>query len=146
MTQKIVKLKKACQFAKDNGYLFAIYEKGENGNYILKNDCYILEEMNPYETDIVVNIVGAGIDLMEFTTIDEKYCFKLHNNFNVPKIIPVFTQSKAQPRPKELPTIVIKGKVYFVEEKLQRYREKDNPHNVINWFSQEGQRIRDGRN
>jgi hypothetical protein len=143
MTQKIVKLKEACQFAKDNGYLFAIYEKGDDDNYHLKNDCYILEGMNPYETDIVVDIVGKGIDLKEFRTVDEKYCFRLHNNFNVPKIIPVFSEPP-KPKPRPLPTIVIKGKVYFVDGRLGEYRAKDNPHDVISFYSNEGQRIRNG--
>ena len=86
MPQKTVKLKEALEFAKENGYLFAVYEKKDD-NYILFNEAYLSDIAE--DTDIIVKTAGAATDFNEFTTADKQYCFRLHNNFNVPKIIPI---------------------------------------------------------
>ena len=84
---KTILFKDALNFAKENGYIFAVYEKQDN-NYVLKDDAYLSDI---YENEnIIVKIVGSGIDFKEFITEDKNYCFRLHNNFNVPKIIPIF--------------------------------------------------------
>ena len=86
MPQKQVELKEALDFAKDNGYIFAVYEKKDD-NYVLFNECY-LSDIDE-DVLITVEIVGTGISFREFTTVDGKHRFLLHNNFNVPKIIPI---------------------------------------------------------
>ena len=83
---KKVKFKEAIDFAKENGYLFAVYEN-DGENFVLKNDAY-LSRVHEQE-EIVVKIVGSGVSFNEFETADGNHCFRLHNNFNVPKIIPI---------------------------------------------------------
>ena len=39
MSEKVVKFKEAIDFAENNGYIFAVYER-QGGNYVLKNDAY----------------------------------------------------------------------------------------------------------
>ncbi len=91
MAQKIVKLKEATQFAVNNGYLFAVYKMGDDGSYHKIENC----ANNPFDTpidpewEILVKTTGAATDFNEFTTVDKEYCFRLHNNFNVPDVIPV---------------------------------------------------------
>lgn len=87
--QKIIKLKEALKFAKHNGYILAVYYKKDN-NYLLKDDAYMSDIYE--DTDIMVKTIGAAIDFNEFTTADGEYCFRLHNNFNVPKIIPIISR------------------------------------------------------
>jgi len=86
MGQKIRKLKEALEFAKNNGYLFAIYKK-EGNNYKLYEACYTnnLDE----DRNITVKTVGTEIFFNEFVTEDKNFCFRLHNNFNIPNIIPI---------------------------------------------------------
>jgi len=83
---KTVQFKEAVDFAEENGYLFAVYDK-EGDNFVLKNDAYLSRVHE--RTEIVVNVVGSGISFNEFVTVDGQYCFRLHNNFNVPKVIPI---------------------------------------------------------
>jgi hypothetical protein len=86
MAQKKVELKEALDFAKNNGYIFAVYEKRDDV-YVLINECYLsdIEE----HTEIIVKTGGFGTDFNRFMTADGMHCFQLHNNFNVPKTIPV---------------------------------------------------------
>jgi len=87
MKTRIVKFKEALDFAKENGYIFAVYKKEDN-KYTIQDEAYMSDI---YENEnIIVDIVGEGISFNEFTTEDKEYCFRLHNNFNVPKIIPIF--------------------------------------------------------
>ena len=86
MKTRIVKFKEALTFAKENGYIFAVYKKEDN-KYTIQDEAYMSDI---YENEnIIVDIVGEGISFNEFTTEDKEYCFRLHNNFNVPKIIPI---------------------------------------------------------
>jgi len=88
MTTKIVKLKEAVEFIKNNGYLLAVYQK--NGEkYIKYDDNYSIDDID-METDIIVEVKGCGIDFREFQSADKKYFFMLHNNFNAPMTMPVF--------------------------------------------------------
>lgn len=89
MAEKIVKLKEATRFAVNNGYLFAVYKRGDDGNYYKVEDCVHETPIDP-EWDILVKTTGAATDFNEFTTVDMQFCFRLHNNFNVPDVIPVF--------------------------------------------------------
>jgi hypothetical protein len=89
MPQKTIKLKEALDFAKNNSYLFAVYEK-QDDNYVLFNEAYMSDIAE--DTDIIVKTIGAATDFNEFITADKQYCFRLHNNFNVPKIIPIISR------------------------------------------------------
>ena len=84
---KIVKLKEAVEFVKENGYLLAVYKK-QGDNYVKYDEFYIVELVD-MDRDITVDVVGSGLDFNEFTTTDKEYCFRLHNNCNVPMIIPI---------------------------------------------------------
>jgi len=86
MPIKTITLKDAVEFAKNNGYLFAIYKKEDN-NYKICSFCYTLEI--DLDTEIIVKTTGAATDFNEFTTKDKEYCFRLHNNYNLPNIIPI---------------------------------------------------------
>lgn len=87
METKIVKLKEALAFAKENGYVFAVYH-GDGTSYLLHNEAY-LSDIDE-DVEIIVNVIGEDLDFREFTTKDKKYYFKLHNNFQVAKIVPIF--------------------------------------------------------
>lgn len=85
-----IKFKEAREFARDNGYLYAYYEKQEDGNW------HLITEEADYDTDIsddtevlVMNVRG-NLNMKEVVTPDKTKLFRLHNNFNLPRIIPCF--------------------------------------------------------
>jgi len=88
MPQKKIQFKEAKEFAEDSGYVFAVYEKQDDGNFHKVEDvlwdCPIVDE-----TEIMVKTTGYATDFKEFETVDGQFCFRLHNNFNVPEIVPV---------------------------------------------------------
>ena len=88
MPQKETTLKEAMHFARENGYLFATYKK-RGDNYVLIDEADTAMELAEEYIDIMVKTTGAATDFNEFTSVDKQYCFRLHNNFNVPKIIPI---------------------------------------------------------
>ena len=83
----ILKLKKAMEFAKENGYLLAVYKK-EGDNYKLYDNCHTVDIVDK-DRLITAKTVGTGIDFKEFITEDKEFCFRLHNNFNLPDVIPI---------------------------------------------------------
>ncbi len=91
METKIIELKEAVEFAKENGYLYAVYTKN-NDNYDLFLNCYDGETVDE-DSNIIVETTGEGDGLQlhfnKFTTEDGQFMFILHNNFNIPKVIPV---------------------------------------------------------
>ena len=89
MPQKILKLQKAIDFTNHNGYFLAVYQKKED-NYNLLTVVY--DDTPSKDIDIVVQTIGAGTSFNEFTTVDKQYCFRLHNNFNIPKVIPIISR------------------------------------------------------
>lgn len=91
MPTKTINFSDAVKFAKENGYLLAVYKKEED-NYNLVSDSFFLpdDENDLIDAEIIVKTTGAATDFNEFTTADKKYYFRLHNNFNIPKIIPIF--------------------------------------------------------
>ena len=86
MAQKKITLEEALTFAKENGYVFAVYEKKDDV-YVLFNKCY-LSDIDE-DTEIIVKTNGFGTNFNRFMTVDGQYCFVLHNTFNVPETIPV---------------------------------------------------------
>ena len=90
MPQKQIQFSEAKKFAKDNGYIFAVYKlMGVDRQYHKVEDALWDTPIND-NTEIMVKTTGAATDFNEFTTADMEYCFRLHNNFNVPDVIPVF--------------------------------------------------------
>ena len=54
------------------------------------------------------------------------------------------TQNKIESGgPRRLPIVKSKGRFYFVDERLKQFREETNPHNFIDFDSDEGQRMRE---
>ncbi len=87
MHQTIIPLKEAQEFVRNNGYFLAVYKR-EGDNYKLFSDCYSVEDVDE-NTPIIVEITGAAMNFNEFTTEDKEFCFRLHNNINIPGIIPI---------------------------------------------------------
>jgi len=77
------------EFAKDNGYVIAIYFKQKDGNYHLLSDLY--EYQIPLSTVIIVKEEN---DYSEVETENKKYLLKLHTNCNIPKIIPIIKRAE----------------------------------------------------
>ncbi len=88
MKTKIVKLQEAVKFIKQNGYFIAVYKRQGN-KYVKYNDNYTIDDTD-MERDIIVEVVGCGIDFREFESVDKQYFFVLHNNFNIPMTMPIF--------------------------------------------------------
>ena len=84
----ITELGKVRKFARENGYILAIYTKNNDGNYDLTSE-EDTEEVSD-STVIRYDKVGQGQDFKEIETLDRKFIFLLHNNYNVPKFIPRF--------------------------------------------------------
>ena len=85
LTKKVL-FKEALDFAAENGYIFAVYDRKDD-NFVLKDDAYM---SRIYELEeIIVEVVVSGVSFNEFTTADGNHCFRLHNTFNVPAIIPI---------------------------------------------------------
>ena len=86
MEKRTIKLEEAIRFAKENGYLLAVYKRVHN-NFNLLTVC--IDDEVPEDALIVVDVVGSGLDFCEFTTEDNQFCFRLHNTFNIPDVIPI---------------------------------------------------------
>jgi hypothetical protein len=86
MANKIIKLSEAVSFARDSGYIFAVYEK-KDGKYIIHNECYLSDI--EHDTDILVKTNGPYTDFKDFVTTDGRYRFLLHNTFNLKKSLPI---------------------------------------------------------
>lgn len=93
MPQKRITLLEATEFASENGYLYAVYEKQDDGNFHKIEDA-IWEAPVDDNTEVMVETIGSATALNEFVTVDGKFCFRLHNNFNVPDIIPVIKKDQ----------------------------------------------------
>lgn len=92
MPQKKVTLLEATNFAHENGYLYAVYEKQDDGNFHKIEDA-IWDAPVDDLTEVMVKTTGAATDFNNFETVDGEFCFRMHNNFNVPEIIPVIKRS-----------------------------------------------------
>jgi hypothetical protein len=86
MATKTVLLKEALDFADGSGYCFAVYERN-GADFVLKYDAYFSRVHENKE--IIVKIVGCGLDFNKFETKDGQHYFLLHNNCNVPHMIPI---------------------------------------------------------
>ena len=95
MPQKKTTLLEAANFANENGYLYAVYQKKEDGNFH-KIEEAIWESPVDDTTEIMVKTTGACTDFKEFESVDGQFCFRLHNNFNTPEVIPVLTKGERE--------------------------------------------------
>lgn len=86
-----ITLKELQMFVTENGYLIAIYCKGQDGNW--HYDKMIEEESIDPDTVLMANYVkgnnhvGGHTNMNETVSKDKQHLFKLHNNYNIPKII-----------------------------------------------------------
>jgi len=84
-----VKFKSISEFASDNGYLLALYRKNEGGNWDLWDECFQNDDDVIFEAgDTFIALERSVIDMTETITPDKKWLFVLHNNYNIPKMIP----------------------------------------------------------
>lgn len=86
MPTKLTSLSEAIAFSRCSGYLFAVYKRKDD-NYEKISDAFTGE----IETDTLIEVkrIGSGTDFQSFTTEDKEYYFLLHNNFNIPNVIPI---------------------------------------------------------
>ena len=91
MTTTKVKLSEMREFATENGYLIAAYQIGKDNCWFLIHEIIDYLDLLGDDTMIVCNDIG-GIDFREVITEDRQYVLRLHNNFNLPKVIPVFAE------------------------------------------------------
>ena len=97
MPKKTIQLKEAIEFARENGYIYAVYKKISDGNFHLSDSCLSNTDLDEDETTpIIVKTTGACTDFNEFTTEDGKFCFRLHNNFNLPEVIPCLKKGELE--------------------------------------------------
>lgn len=80
-----ITLKELQKFVTGNGYLIAIYRKGQDGNW--HYDEMIDEESIDPNTILMANYANRQTDMNETVSKDKKYLFILHNNYNLRKII-----------------------------------------------------------
>ena len=82
----ITELGEVRKFARENGYILAMYTRNNDGNYDLTSD----EDPEEVKDSVVVRFdrVGEAKDFKEVETLDRKFVFRLHNNYNVPKVVP----------------------------------------------------------
>ncbi|MFW6008156.1 MAG: hypothetical protein ACOCP8_02720 [archaeon] len=92
-----LELKQAQDFADNNGYLLAVYQKNEEtNNYKLVDETNEYDYINEYDTILVSRntiqvskISKETLFFREFLTADEKFLVRLHNTFNLPIVIPI---------------------------------------------------------
>ena len=87
MPQKKTTLKEAVEFAEENGYMFAMYQKKDNQYHLVDKSAKAQQLAEETDLEIIVETIGSATDFNEFTSVDEQVYFLLHNNYNVPEII-----------------------------------------------------------
>jgi hypothetical protein len=88
-TQVSVNFETISEFASENGYLLALYRKDENGNWELRDECFLNDDDVIFDaSETFIARQHGGIDFTETVTPDKKWLFVLHNNYNIPKVIP----------------------------------------------------------
>jgi hypothetical protein len=94
MGTKMVEFQEALNFAKNNGYLYAIYRfcKQRNNFYLVAdNHLYCYDDYLQEDTKIIIEVDKAKQkNFNKFLTEDRQFCFRLHNNYNIPQFIPLF--------------------------------------------------------
>lgn len=94
MNRKITEFNKAIKFARNNGYLLAIYKFNKiTMNYTLIDETNKNDFISQYDNIIVSIEKDGSIDFNEFTIKDKKYLIRMHNTFNLPKIVPIINKN-----------------------------------------------------
>ena len=76
------------EFAKNNGYVLASYTRTN-----LKDNWLLDQEIAEFDDETFICMVeqlGSGVNFKEAVTKDKLTVFRLHNNFNLPNVIPCF--------------------------------------------------------
>ena len=89
MTIEKVTFQEVREFVSENGYILAVYRKQEDGNWYLTDEVCDNEVVAP-DTILLASNIGGNINFNETVTEDKQILFELHNNFNIPAIIPCF--------------------------------------------------------
>ena len=78
------------EFAVDSGYIIACYKKNESGDWQKDSDSVDFDDDITDDMIIKVKAIRGSIDFKETVTPDKSMLFRLHNNYNLPEIIPCF--------------------------------------------------------
>ena len=87
MTVIKIKFGEVKNFVIENGYCLALYKKEIDGNWHLSDKEIDHGSVHP-DTIVFAGNIKGNINMNETVTIDKKLLFKLHNNYNIPEIIP----------------------------------------------------------
>lgn len=83
------------QFCLTEGYLFAVYVRQANEDYHLNSgEANYDEDTFPDDMKIVCDVEGCGVSYREVKSEDGLFIFRIHNNYNLPKIIPTIKKEK----------------------------------------------------
>ena len=77
-------------FCLENGYLFSAYRQQGNGNYKLLTTEANDDPLFPDSMIILCEQEGTAISYRETVSEGNKFIFRIHNNYNLPRIIPAF--------------------------------------------------------
>jgi hypothetical protein len=94
--KKEIKFIEAKNFISSSGYFFAVYQKGGDGNYHKIEDVFDETPIDDNTPILVDTIEDGSIHYKNFMTKDMTYKFKLHNNFNIPDIIPCLSEKEIE--------------------------------------------------
>jgi hypothetical protein len=80
------------KFARENGYVLAMYTKNDDGSFDLTD----IEDPEEIADSVVVEyeVVGKyskSKDFSKVKTADGKFIFILHNTYNIMKKLPIFS-------------------------------------------------------
>lgn len=91
-----ITFKELREYLEENGYIIALYEKKQDGNWHLTRktfDAFDVFDIVNSDTVLLASNFKGYTNMKETVTIDKKYLFKLHNNYNLPEIIPCFPEN-----------------------------------------------------
>lgn len=82
--------KKLVEFCVDSGYIIAHYQRENDGeDWKLVSEIMCNDDLfSPNTVILCSSSDGSSINYNETSTEDKKNVFRLHNNFNLPKVIP----------------------------------------------------------
>jgi len=90
MTISKIDFQEVQEFAVENDYVTAHYDKGKDGNWHLADDVADFDDVVESDTTVLVKKIKGQLDMKETVTEDKQHLFKLHNNYNIPQVIPCF--------------------------------------------------------
>jgi len=80
------------EFCRENGYLAASYKLAADNKAWLPDNTEANHDDDTFSDEMIIicDKVGTGIDYRDCITTDGKYVFRLHNNYNLPDLLPKF--------------------------------------------------------